>query len=618
MKRFPLPTALFAFALTLYLGTLAPTVATVFDDSLELQLALPTLAVIHPTGYPLYSLLGWLLTKGVPIGDAAWRANAFSALAAAGAVALFYPIARRLGSSTVPAVTAALLLAVSPVWWSQATIAEVYTFQGLLTLLIITALLAWDEARGPRRERQLVLVGLTFGLGLAHHRLTLLLAPAALVFLFGGEPGLLRRPRAWLKPLPALVAPLLSYGLLPLRRHIGSLDGTYADIGFWGWVMGGGYSLFLRENPFGLSRSWADLLGVVLAQYGIAGMVTTLAGWPLWRRQPRRLLMLALVLVANLLFASTYRVADIEVFLLPAIQVLALGIAVGLTPLWDAVLLYLTSRSRYRKVPLAVVGPPLAALLLLLWPLGLAWQRLPAQDRSHPPARAWGVHDYGVDMLAHVAPEGRVVGLLGEMTLLRYFQRTQGLRPDVETVAADPEPERLAAIAAGVASGRPTYTTRPVTGLAESFSLSAAGPLIRVWPPGRAELPPPTQEVDVALTPAVRLVGWELLWRRPRSGAAARVYLHWQVEAPLTADFKVSARLLTADGSLLAQRDDVPVHNTYPPTRWRVGETVRDGYDLALAAMPAAPVTLRIILYEPTDGREIVVWERSGISPSVP
>ncbi len=618
MRAFLVPTTLFVLALSLYLGTLAPTVATVFDDSLELQLALPTLAIIHPTGYPLYSVLGWLLTKLVPIGDAAWRANAFSALAAAGAVALFYPTARRLGSGAVPAATAALLFAVGPVWWSQATIAEVYAFQGLLTLLIVLALLTWDEARGPQRERRLALVGLTFGLGLAHHRLTLLLAPAALVFLASGEPGLLRRPRLRLPPLLTLVTPLSTYGLLPLRRHVGSLDGRYAEIGFWGWVMGGGYSLFLRENPFGLSRSWADLLGVVLAQYGVAGVILALAGLPLWRRQPRRLLLPVLVLVMDLIFAFTYRVADIEVFLLPAIQVLALAIAVGLTPLWDTLLLALTSWSRYRRLPLAVVGPPVMVLLLLLWPLGLAWQRLPAQDRSHPPARAWKVHDDGVDMLMHVAPDGRVVGLLGEMTLLRYFQRTQGLRPDVETVAADPEPERLAAIAAGVASGRPTYTTRPVTGLAESFSLSAAGPLIRVWPPGQAELPAPAHRVDVALTPAVRLVGWELLWQRPRSGPAARVYLHWQAEAPLTTDFKVSVRLLAADGSLLAQRDNVPVHNTYPPIRWRAGETVRDAYDLVLADMPADPVTLWIILYQPADGREIAAWTQPGISPPRP
>lgn len=610
MKRWPLPAALFAFSLALYLGTLAPTVATIFDDSLELQLALPTLAIIHPTGYPLYSLLGWLVTKLVPIGDAAWRANAFSALAAAGAVALFYPTARRLGSNAVPAVVAALLLAVGPVWWSQATIAEVYAFQGLLTLFVLLALLAWDEARGPDRDRRLRLVGLAFGLGLAHHRLTLLLAPAALLFLLWGEPGLLRRPRAWVGPFLALAAPLLSYGLLPLRAHVGSLDGSYERIGFWGWVLGGGYSTFWRENPFGLHRTWADLFGIVLAQYGVAGIVIALVGWPLWRLQPRRFVLLTLIAVTDLVFAYGYRVADIEVFLLPAILALALFIAVGLTPLWDAVLLYLASWSRVRKVPVAVVGPPLAALLLLLWPLGLAWERLPGQDRSHPPARAWGVHDYGRDMLEQVAPEGRVVGLLGEMTLLRYFQRTQGLRPDVETVAADPEPDRLAAIAAGVAAGRPTYTTRPVTGLAESFSLSAAGPLIRVWSPGRAELPPPARTADVSLTPAVRLVGWELTWRRPRSGPAARVYLHWRVEAPVSTDFKVSVRLLATDGALLAQRDDIPVHNTYPPRFWRAGETVRDGYDLALPYVPTNPVTLQVILYRPDDGSAMAVWEQ--------
>lgn len=611
MKRWSLPAALFAFGLALYLGTLAPTVATIFDDSLELQLALPTLAIIHPTGYPLYSLLGWLVTKLVPVGDAAWRANAFSALAAAGALALFYPTARRLGSSAVPAVTAALLLAVAPVWWSQATIAEVYALQGLLTLFILMALLAWDEARGPNRDRRLILVGLAFGLGLAHHRLTLLLAPAALVFLLWGEPGLLRRPRAWVWPLLALTAPLLSYALLPLRAHVGSLDGSYDRIGFWGWILGGGYSAFLRENPFGLSRSWADLIGLVVAPYGLAGVVIALAGWPLWRLQPRRFVALALVVVTNLVFAYGYRVADIEVFLLPAILVLALFIAVGLTPLWDAVFLYLASWSRVRKVPVAVVGPPLAALLLLLWPFLLAWERLPAQDRSYLPARAWGVHDYGRDMLEQMAPEGRVVGLLGEMTLLRYFQRTQGLRPDVETVAADPEPDRLAAIAASIAAGRPTYTTRPVTGLAETFSLSAAGPLIRVWPPGRAELPPPARTVEVTLTPAVRLVGWELVWRQPRSGPAARVYLYWQAETPVPADFKVSARLLAADGTLLAQRDDFPVHNTYPPRFWRPGETVRDGYDLTLPHVPAGPMRLRVILYRPEDGGEIAAWEQA-------
>jgi len=165
MKKFIAPLLLFVVSLGIYLATLAPTVVTVFDDSLELQLALPTFAIVHPTGYPLYTLLGWLLTVIVPFGDAAYRVNLFSALAASGAVVLVYAVARCLDAATVPASVAALLFAISPVWWSQATIAEVYDLQGPLTLLVVYTLLRWDAATGGERERWLVLAGLSIGLG---------------------------------------------------------------------------------------------------------------------------------------------------------------------------------------------------------------------------------------------------------------------------------------------------------------------------------------------------------------------------------------------------------------------------------------------------------------------
>ncbi len=612
-RRLP-PVLLFLVSLALYVATLAPTVVTIFDDSLELQLALPTLAIIHPTGYPLYTLLGWSITKLIPIADAAWRANFFSALAASLGVALVYPAARRLGSGAIPALVAALLLAASPVWWSQATIAEVYTFQGLLTLLILVALLRWDEARGPERDRRLILAGFAIGLGLAHHRLTLLLLPAAAVFILWGDPGLLRRPRAWLQPALALLLPLLLYALLPLRAAAGSFDGSYARIGFWGWVTGGGYSAFLAGNPFGIDRSFADLIAIVLAQFGLPGAVIALLGWPTWQMQPRRFALLGLVILTDLAFAARYLVADIEVFLLPAVLTLCLFLAVGLTVVWDAVAIYLSGFARRLLSP-AFPRRLVAAfsLLLLIWPLTLAWQRLPEQNRSQPPGPAWGVHDYGLDMLDHLPADARLVGLLGEMTLVRYFQRTQRLRPDVHTQAADPEPERLAAIAASIAAGQPTFTTRPLAGLAETFSLDAAGPLIRVWPAGQDQARAELQPVGAQLTPEITLAGWDIALRQPASGPAVRLRLAWQVEAPPPDDLKISARLLTPDGILLAQSDAIPVHNAYPTTRWRAGETILDSHDLPLLAPPNGPVTVQVILYRPHDGSETARWEQNGI-----
>ena len=602
MKKFIPPLLLFFVSLGLYLATLAPTVVTVFDDSLELQLALPTFAIVHPTGYPLYSLLGWLLTVVVPFGDAAFRVNLFSALAASGAVALLYAVARRLGGGMIPAFVAALLLAVSPVWWSQATIAEVYALQGLLTLLVVYTLLRWDAApTGGERDKWLALAGLSIGLGLAHHRLTLLLMPAALVFVFWTEPDLIRRPRQWLKPILAMLVPLLFYAILPLRAGVGSLDGSYAEIGFWGWVLGGGYSTFLRENPFGIDRNIFDLLGLLIQQYGWLGIVIAAIGLPLWKKRPRQFVFLLLIALTNLLFANWYLVADIEVFLIPSFIIWALFIAIGLTWLWQRI-----PNTQY-LLSIILSG------IFLLWPAYLAFQRLPDQDRSAPPARAWGVHDYGRDMLASVVPDGTVVGILGEMTLLRYFQETAGVRPDVKTIAADRDDARLAAIAAGVQAAHPTYTTRPVAGLAEQFSLSAEGPLIRVWPAGGIPDDRPSGQAVSQLTPEVALAGWDAVLREPRSGPSVRLSLRWLVETRIPADFKISARVLSPDGTLLAQTDDFPVHNSYPPTRWRPGETILDSYDLPLGAVPDQPVSLLVILYNPADGTEIARWQQANV-----
>src|SRR5262245_40815870 len=65
--------------LVLYAATAAPSLVTLFDDSLEFQLVLPTFAIAHPTGYPLYTMLGGLWSRLIlPAGNWAWRANTFS------------------------------------------------------------------------------------------------------------------------------------------------------------------------------------------------------------------------------------------------------------------------------------------------------------------------------------------------------------------------------------------------------------------------------------------------------------------------------------------------------------------------------------------------------------
>ncbi len=79
-------------ALALYAATLLPGIGS--GDTAEFQRVAPTLGIAHPTGYPLYTILGWLWSQ-LPLGDTpAWRMNLLSAVAAALAVGVVYLVAR--------------------------------------------------------------------------------------------------------------------------------------------------------------------------------------------------------------------------------------------------------------------------------------------------------------------------------------------------------------------------------------------------------------------------------------------------------------------------------------------------------------------------------------------
>jgi hypothetical protein len=151
--RYLLAGALFGVSFLLYLSTLAPTVVTLFDDSLEFQLVTYQLGIAHPTGYPLYTLLGRLFTF-LPVGDVAYRVNLMSALFGAATVSLLYllvlqmaparPDSRMLATVRSPGwplhvggMVGALLLAVSLIFWQQATIAEVYTLNAFFVVLLL-------------------------------------------------------------------------------------------------------------------------------------------------------------------------------------------------------------------------------------------------------------------------------------------------------------------------------------------------------------------------------------------------------------------------------------------------------------------------------------------------
>ena len=125
-----------------YLRTLCPTLY--WGDCGELALVAATMGIPHPTGYPLYCLLGKAWTLLLPFGTLVWRLNVLSALFGSLAVACLYGAARAVKLPRPIAFTAAGLLAFSTTFWQQALITETYTLAALFTCLLLFLAARWN------------------------------------------------------------------------------------------------------------------------------------------------------------------------------------------------------------------------------------------------------------------------------------------------------------------------------------------------------------------------------------------------------------------------------------------------------------------------------------------
>lgn len=381
-------------SLALYVRTAAPTVLTA--DAGELQFVPYIAGIAHPTGYPLYTMLGWLWSHVLPFGDVAYRMNLFSALWAAVAVTLLYMTSvlfLRLvspnisqGTRHVSALVVTATFAVSQTFWSQAVIAEVYSLNAFFVVLVLYLLLRWEaatdetgrpsrianpagaEARGEKEAadetRQpatclLLVVAFIYGLSLTHHRTMLLLAPAVAVFLWLA--GLETRPTATgrriirdgyfaLKAplvllLPLLLylyipwrAPFTPYARLPLSANKELVLYQNTPQGFFNLVMGQMFRGELGYRPETLPRlrMVADLLrdqfGLVGVALGLLGVLRLACG-----RQWALLALTGLTYLANVGFTLVYFIGDVFVLLIPSYLVFALWLALGAATLGEGI-----------------------------------------------------------------------------------------------------------------------------------------------------------------------------------------------------------------------------------------------------------------------------------------
>ena len=456
-----------------------------FWDTAELQVVAPLMGTAHPTGFPTYILLGWLVNLILtPFGEPAFRMNLFAAISLAVAAAVAVDLVRALTRSMVLGVMAGLGLALTEIAWSIGTHADAHALHLALVAILLRLLVAWEDRvvgeRGApghaprpaahrvdrRADRLLVAAVVVFGLALGNHSLTLLLAPAIALFVLAVDPGSLGRPRLIATCAGALaVTVVLVFLELPLRAGPFRAPMVYGRPdtwdGFWYIVLAEQFRESVAGPLTDLPAKVAEVVRRMTAAFGPLAALIPLGFVATAIRRPAYALLSGTAVLLTCAFAASYENAEIERYYLGPVLVawswLAILAAGGIGVLSGTVRLDpeldlepgarvgaglarttgagTGSRSSAGNASRSSAGPDsivaLGLAIALLIPTAFALpSRFARVDRSGDvTARAWLDRS-----LATMGPNAVLVSWWSYSTPLWYAQHMEGQRPDVTVI----------------------------------------------------------------------------------------------------------------------------------------------------------------------------------------
>jgi len=460
--------AVFLIALLLYSWTLAPTVT--LTDSGELIVVAHGLGVAHPPGFPLWVILAHLASL-VPLGNVAVRINFSSALFAALASAILTLVVAELMITTpylptwkkrsaqqkkkaedsrigqllicAPALGAGLLMAFSRTLWSYATIAEVYTLNTLLILVVLFLMLRWRRCIvADRRDAGqaitthdgwLYAAALTFGLALGVHHVTVgLVLPAVAVIVYRTE-GLRffasrRLVYAALISVGALVA---VYAYLPFaasRSPVINWGNPRSVQEIWWHITGRQYRVFLSFTPKMMGAQFFEFCKMASREFGPAWLplplVFAFAGiGSAFKRDGTTFWFLLFIVIANLAYDLSYQIAeDKDAYYLPVF--ISIAIAAGFGIRWLIQLAVSKSMSVTRSYLVAAT----AILLTSATAFAANW---PVNNRRD----YFIAYDYVENLFSTIEPNGLLLTQDWQVASpMFYAQEIEQRRRDVKVV----------------------------------------------------------------------------------------------------------------------------------------------------------------------------------------
>lgn len=174
-----LPYILVIFSFFVYLNNLSRSVYG--GDVGDLVTAAYVGGVAHPPGYPLFTLLGYLLTR-ISFGQTpAFLVGLISVFSSTLGLLIFYFTVHKLTKNIIVSLISVSILAFSFLFWFYTEIAEVFALNNFFAILLIFLALSF---RKRKDLKTLLVFSFVIGLSLTNHHTIILIFPSLMLIIF--------------------------------------------------------------------------------------------------------------------------------------------------------------------------------------------------------------------------------------------------------------------------------------------------------------------------------------------------------------------------------------------------------------------------------------------------
>jgi hypothetical protein len=434
----------FVIPFVVYIKTLAPSVS--FIDTGELATVCIRLGIAHPTGYPLFTILGRLFSL-LPFGEEIYRLSFMCAVASSAALVMLFNLLvfifkdfdpenysrekkqnNSIGAGIsdlsiyILSLASVLTLGFSVTYWNIANSLEVYSFhQFFIVAIIFTMLKAVNETgkKESRADIYWILFAFLLGLSFGNHLSTIFMSLGCLYLYFAfNKFDKVSFIRIAIMAVPFILA-FSVYIYFPVRADNPALSWGYPANwnNFVRHITGKQFSVWMFSSTEVTSKQFNYFVSSYPKEFFYIPLIVAVFGVLNLFNEQRKLFYFTFLLFAfNIFYAINYDIHDIDSYFILAYIVSAIWIAMGIS--------FFVSKFSKAGIQIAILSFILAILTLNF------------NYSSNDESKNYFVKDYTENVYKSAKPNALIISSQWDFFVAAsfYFQNIKGLRPDITII----------------------------------------------------------------------------------------------------------------------------------------------------------------------------------------